>query len=89
MLSTTLVPCKAYTAAIICTSTGELAPWVADGGDLAGMNSCDRRITMVPGGVPLCVDGRVAGAIGVGGGSKEQDMEIALHVADVFASLLK
>lgn len=44
---------------------------------------------MVPGGVPLCVDGRVAGAIGVGGGSKEQDMEIALHVAGVFASLLK
>lgn len=56
---------------------------------MAGMNSCDRRITMVPGGVPLCVDGRVAGAIGVGGGSKEQDMEIALHVAGVFASLLK
>lgn len=89
VLSATLVPDKAYTAAITRTPTGELAPYVADGGDLMGMNSCDSRITLVAGGVPLVVDGQVVGAIGVGGGTKEQDMTIAAHVAETFNRLVK
>ena len=89
VLSATLVPNKAYTAAITCTPTGELAPYVADGGDLQGMNTCDRRITLVPGGLPLVADGKTVGAIGVGGGTKEQDMEIANHVVAIFNGLLK
>ena len=87
VLSATLVPAKAYTAAVTCTPTGDLIPYVADGGDLTGMNTCDRRITLVPGGIPLVVDGTVVGAIGVGGGSKEQDLEIANHVVSVFNSM--
>lgn len=39
VLSTTLVPNKAYTSAITQTPTGELAPYVADGGDLMGINT--------------------------------------------------
>lgn len=89
VLSATLVPDKAYTAAITCTPTGNLIPFVADGGDLMGMNTCDRRITLVPGGVPLVVDGEVVGAIGVGGGTKDQDMEIANHVVATFNELVK
>lgn len=87
VLSATLVPAKAYTAAITQTPTGDLIPYVADGGDLMGMNTCDRRITLVPGGIPLFVNGTIVGAIGVGGGSKAQDLEIANHVASVFATL--
>lgn len=89
VLSATLVPDKAYTAAITRTPTGNLIPFVADGGDLMGMNTCDRRITLVPGGVPLVVDGEVVGAIGVGGGTKDQDMEIANHVVATFNELVK
>lgn len=89
VLSTTLVPDKAYTAAITGCSTGELAPCVADGGDLMGMNTCDRRITMVPGGLPLIEDGKIAGAIGVGGGTKEQDMKIANYVVSKFKELMR
>lgn len=89
VLSATLVPDKAYTAAITQTPTGDLAPYVADGGDLMGMNTCDKRITLVPGGLPLVVDGKTVGAIGVGGGSKEQDMEVVSHVVAVFNRLLK
>lgn len=85
VLSATLVPDKAYTAAITQTPTGELAPLVADGGNLMGMNTCDSRITLVPGGVPLFVDGNIVGAIGVGGGTKEQDMEIADYVLKRFS----
>ena len=89
VLSATLVPDKAYTAAITRTPTGDLIPYVADGGDLMGMNTCDKRITLVPGGLPLVADGKVVGAIGVGGGSKEQDMEIANHVVATFNELVK
>lgn len=87
VLSATLVPNKAYTAAITRTATEHLIPYVADGGNLMGMNTCDHRITLVPGGIPLVVDGIVVGAIGVGGGSKEQDLEIANFVIDKFKEL--
>lgn len=89
VLSTTLVPAKAYTSAITQTPTGELGAYVADCADLMGMNTCDRRITVVPGGVPLFADGKIVGAIGVGGGSKAQDMEIADFVAAKFNELVK
>lgn len=87
VLSATLVPNKAYTAAITQTPTEDLIPLVADGGNLMGMNTCDHRITLVPGGVPLIAEGCVVGAIGVGGGSKEQDLEIANFVIDIFKKL--
>lgn len=89
VLSATLVPDKAYTAAITQTPTGDLIPFVSDGGNLMGMNTCDPRITMVPGGFPLVVDGKTVGAIGVDGGTKEQDLEIASCVLARFEKLEK
>jgi glc operon protein GlcG len=35
------------------------------------------KITVLKGGVPVVVDGQVIGAVGVGGGSGEQDVEVA------------
>jgi glc operon protein GlcG len=35
------------------------------------------RVTALKGGVPVLVDGQVVGAVGVGGGSGEQDAEVA------------
>lgn len=89
VLSVTLVPDKAYTSAITRTPTGDLAAYAADGGDLMGMNTCDPRITLVPGGLPLVVGGETVGAIGVGGDSKEQDMEIARYVEACFRKLVE
>lgn len=40
------------------------------------------------GGYPLFVNGRIAGGIGVGGGTEEQDCAIAEHVVSVFSSLV-
>lgn len=66
VLSATLVPAKAYTSAITQTPIGELVQYVAEGGNLMGMNTCNSCITLVPGGIPLFVDGKIVGAIGIG-----------------------
>lgn len=89
MLSVTLVPAKAYTSAVTKTPTGDLMHWVAEDGDLMDINTCDRRITLVPGGMPLTVGGKVVGAIAVGGGTKDQDMAIVTHVIAKFDELMK
>jgi uncharacterized protein GlcG (DUF336 family) len=34
---------------------------------------CHNRVTIFAGGVPLTVDGKIVGAVGVRGGSGEQD----------------
>lgn len=60
---------------------------VADGGNLTGMHTCDSRITLVLGGFSLIADGKVVGAIGVGGGTKEQDLEIAYSVIQKFKEI--
>lgn len=89
VLSATLVPAKAYTAAITQTPTEDLVSLVSDGGNLMGINTCDSRITLVPGGLPLFADGKIVGAIGVGGGTKEQDLEIANYIVTLFNEYTK
>lgn len=84
VLSTILVPAKAYTSAVTQTPTEDLMPLMADGGDLMGINTVNDRITLVPGGLPLFRDGKIVGAIGVGGGTKEQVLEIAGFVVAKF-----
>lgn len=87
VLSTILVPAKAYTSAITQTPTEDLMALAADNGNLMGINTTSDRITLVPGGLPLFRDGKIVGAIGVGGGSREQDLEIANYVVAKFNAL--
>ena len=47
----------------------------------------DPRITLVAGGYPLFVKGKIAGGIGVGGGTEAQDCAIAEYVVSVFEEL--
>lgn len=49
----------------------------------------DPRITLVAGGYPLFADGRIAGGIGVDGGTEEQDCAIAEYVVSVFKELVE
>jgi glc operon protein GlcG len=44
---------------------------------LALHNASGGKITSLKGGVPIVVDGQVVGAVGVGGGTGEQDAEVA------------
>ena len=87
VLSITLVPGKAYTAAVTQCKTKDVAAAAAEGASLMAIQANDPRITLVAGGYPLFVDGKIAGGIGVGGGTEEQDCVIAEYVVSVFQKL--
>ena len=88
VLSITLVPGKAYTAAVTQCRTKDVAAAVEEGCPLMAIETNDPRITLVAGGYPLFVDGVCAGGIGVGGGSEAEDCAIAEHVLSVFEQLV-
>lgn len=87
VLSITLVPGKAYTSAVTQCKTKDVAAAAAEGASLMAIQSNDPRITLVAGGYPLFVNGKIAGAIGVGGGTEAQDCAIAEYVVSVFEAL--
>ena len=89
VLSITLVPGKAYTAAVTQCKTKDVASAAAEGQALMAIQANDSRITLVAGGYPLFVNGKIAGGIGVGGGTEEQDCAIAEYVVSVFEELTK
>lgn len=84
VLSVTLVPCKAHTAAITQCETKNVVAAAAEGGPLMAIQANDPRITLVAGGYPLFSGGKIVGGIGVGGGTEAQDCAIAEHVVAVF-----
>lgn len=74
---------KAFTAEELRMPTEELAKISVPGESLYSIDNCyGGRITLVPGGFPLYKDGEVIGAIGVSGGTAEEDCEIANYVLD-------
>ena len=69
---------KAYTSRAFDISTKDLAEHSQSGGQFFGIHaSNDGRIMIFAGGIPLKRDGKVVGAIGVSGGSGEQDHAVA------------
>ncbi len=64
---------KARTAASINAATGGMVPEAAT---LAGIAS-QGGVTNLPGGLPIRFDGRLAGGIGVGSGTGEQEFDVA------------
>ena len=51
------------------------------------IQSNDKKITPVAGGYPLFVNGKIAGGIGVGGGTVEQDCKNAENILKEFEKL--
>lgn len=69
---------KAYTSRAFDIATKDLATHSQSGGQFFGINaSNDGKIMIFAGGVPLKKNGVVVGAIGVSGGSGEQDHAVA------------
>lgn len=69
---------KAYTSRAFDIATKDLATHSQSGGQFFGINaSNDGKIMIFAGGVPLFKDGKVVGAVGVSGGSGEQDHAVA------------
>lgn len=69
---------KAFTARAFDIATQDLAKQSQSGGQFFGIHaSNDGRVMIFAGGIPLKREGKVIGAIGVSGGSGEQDHAVA------------
>ena len=73
--SLTLAPLKAQTALAFRTPTATLAQRTTD--PVRAQSLLAAGFTLLGGGLPLTADGQVIGAIGVGGGSPDQDIQVA------------
>src|SRR6187402_7133 len=69
---------KAFTSRAFDIATKDLAEHSQSGGQFFGIHASNNgRIMIFAGGIPLKKDGKVVGAIGVSGGSGEQDHAVA------------
>ncbi|MFD5097972.1 GlcG/HbpS family heme-binding protein [Streptomyces albidochromogenes] len=65
---------KAYTALQLDSATADLVDAVRPGGLFHTLpTALDRPLLFIAGGVPVHRDGRLIGAVGVGGGAPDQD----------------
>jgi uncharacterized protein GlcG (DUF336 family) len=76
---------KAFTSRAFDIETKELAKHSQSGGQFFGIHaSNDGKVMIFAGGIPLKRGGKVVGAIGVSGGSGDQDHAVALAGAEAF-----
>ena len=69
---------KAWTSRAFDIATKDLAEHSQSGGQFFGINaSNDGKVMIFAGGIPLKQGGKVVGAIGVSGGSGDQDHQVA------------
>ena len=77
---------KAYTAAALKLNTEDLTALVQPGAMFYGLQS-DPKYIVFGGGILLKVDGKIVGAVGVSGGSAQEDMEIAKACVKAFETI--
>ena len=76
---------KAFTARAFDLATKDLAGNAQSGDQFFGIHvSNGGRVMIFAGGIPILKDGQVVGAVGVSGGSGEQDQEVAEAAAAAF-----
>jgi uncharacterized protein GlcG (DUF336 family) len=76
---------KAFTSRAFDISTKDLASHSQSGGQFFGIHVSNHgRVMVFAGGIPLKKDGKVVGAIGVSGGSGDQDHSVAEAGATAF-----
>ena len=77
---------KAYTSRSLDMNTEDVGPLTQPGAPLYGLQATDPHVIGFGGGRPLSRGGEVVGAVGVSGGSVEQDQEVAAAAVDAFIS---
>lgn len=76
---------KAKTSALFQKSTIALQKDSEPGGSLFGLNNTlDNTVIVFAGGEPIKLDDTVIGAIGISGGTAEQDQTVALSASENF-----
>ncbi len=74
---------KAFTARALDVSTEELAADAAPGNQFYGVHASNHgRIMIFAGGIPVQQGGQIVGAVGVSGGTGEQDKTVAQAAAE-------
>ncbi|MER6202166.1 heme-binding protein [Streptomyces sp. NPDC001586] len=77
---------KAYTALQLNAPTADLVEAVRPGGPLHTLpTALDRPLLFIAGGLPVHRDGRLVGAMGVGGAAPDQDHAFAAAALDALA----
>jgi cob(I)alamin adenosyltransferase len=84
IVSIALAAHKAYTAATVRLPTHELATLAQPGQPFFGIEASLPQVTLVGGGLPVKQAGKVAGAVGVSGGSIEQDITVATAMLEAY-----
>ncbi len=85
LVSVDLSQNKAFSALALKMPTHEIASQAQPGEDLYGISTTNQsRIVTFGGGYPLKTDNVVVGAIGVSGGTVEEDMQIAEEIVKFF-----
>jgi ATP:cob(I)alamin adenosyltransferase len=83
LISTKVSQDKAYTACVLKCPTGALADVTKPGDSLWSLhNSGDGRIVCFGGGFPIFANGELIGAIGVSGGTAEEDSAVATYALE-------
>lgn len=81
---------KTYTSASLKMSTAQLANLSQPGQDLYGIQFTNNgKIVIFGGGEVLEADGHIVGALGVSGGTAEEDTAIAAYGKEVFKEVLE
>ncbi len=76
---------KAFTAAGARTPTHKYGEMAQPGGPVFGIFTSNQgRFCIIPGGLPILIDGQIVGGIGVGSGTPDQDLEVAQAGIDAF-----
>jgi len=75
---------KCYTSAVMKMDTKRLGELTQPGCPLFGINVTDPRLIIFGGGIVLEKNGVIVGAVGVSGGSPEEDIQIARKSVEVF-----
>ncbi|MEU5000970.1 heme-binding protein [Streptomyces sp. NPDC021622] len=77
---------KAYTALQLNAPTADLVDLVKPDGPFHTLpTALDRPLLFIAGGIPVHRDGRLIGAIGIGGGAPEQDHGFATAAVEALA----
>jgi uncharacterized protein GlcG (DUF336 family) len=86
--SVEIAQAKAYTARTVNARTADLGPLVQPGAPFYGLEVSHRQpLVVFGGGMPITHGGEVVGAVGVSGGSAEQDVDVAEAAAGYLESL--
>ncbi|WP_449537797.1 GlcG/HbpS family heme-binding protein [Ferdinandcohnia sp. Marseille-Q9671] len=79
---------KAWTSVALKMPSANLADATVPAAELYGLNTTNSgRLVVFGGGIPLVIDGRVVGAVGVSGSTVPHDVQVAEAAVQVFNSL--